>query len=64
MGLIRDEDAVEIRKRLEVMVNPVKLSNWSKRSPRCRTNSPPKPTISCWIRRKWPSTALTKSRPR
>jgi glutaredoxin-like protein len=29
MGLIRDEDAVEIRKRLEVMVNPVKLIHFT-----------------------------------
>ncbi len=29
MGLIRDEDAIEIRKRLEVMVNPVKLIHFT-----------------------------------
>jgi glutaredoxin-like protein len=29
MGLIRDEDAVEIRKRLEAMVNPVKLIHFT-----------------------------------
>jgi hypothetical protein len=29
MGLIRDEDAVEIRERLQQMVNPVKLLHFT-----------------------------------